>query len=251
MTDPREARHRSDARHELRERALELRRDGWSVNELAIELRVAKSTAYEWTKHLPLDDDNLRTRRRERCRRAAEARWGEYRRERDQRQRELHDSAMAALGRLDERDLLLLGAAIYWSEGSKSKPWRRDYKVVLVNSDPLLLAIFLSFLASVGKDRSALRYRVSIHESADPAAAVRWWTETLRLPVDRFQPTSLKRHRPRTTRHNTGEDYHGCLTIFVPGGREIYWLLEGVVKAAGHATMAPSGIRPGVASGIG
>jgi transposase len=230
--------NRPNAKDDLRARAERLRRDGWSVPEIAVELGVAKSTAFQWTRQIALDPDLERSRqRRERSKRMTDARWQAHREDRDRRHAEAHERAKAAVGGLDDRDLLLLGAAIYWSEGSKSKPWRRDYKVVLVNSDPALLATFLWFLASVGIDRSGLKYRLSIHESADPDAALSWWVEVLDLPRERFYPSSLKRHRPQTQRHNTGDDYHGCLTIYVPRSRATYWLLEGVMKEVGRAAM--------------
>jgi transposase-like protein len=48
---------RPNAKDELRVQALRLRADGWSVNDLAVRLGVAKSTAYAWVKHVPLDPD--------------------------------------------------------------------------------------------------------------------------------------------------------------------------------------------------
>jgi hypothetical protein len=53
----------------------------------------------------------------------------------------------------------------------------------------------------------------------------------LRLPLEQFRRTTLKRDQGRTTRYNTGEDYHGCLVVDVPRGREIYWRIEGVMAA--------------------
>lgn len=45
----------------------------------------------------------------------------------------------------------------------------------------------------------------------------------------------MKRHLPRTTRHNTGADYHGCLVIRVPKSRELYWRIEGILSGIGGA----------------
>lgn len=52
-------------------------------------------------------------------------------------------------------------------------------------------------------------------DSADVAAAVAFWSEVVGVPVEEFQRTTLKRHKPRTVRHNIGETYHGCLTVRV------------------------------------
>ncbi|WP_346536623.1 hypothetical protein [Micromonospora sp. DPT] len=75
---------------------------------------------------------------------------------------------------------------------------------------------------------------MSIHESADVAAAEQWWVHTLELPTNRFQRATLKRHRP-TIRYNTQEEYHGCLVIDVPRSRELYWKIEGLVAGLGAA----------------
>ncbi len=130
------------------------------------------------------------------------------------------------MGQLDDRDVLLLGAAVYWCEGTKAKPWRRDDHVQFINSDPGLLALFLRFLETCGMDRSVPTYRVSIHETADADAAAEWWADELALPRDRFRRASLKRHQPATNRRNVGTGYRGCLVINVPRSRELYWRIR-------------------------
>lgn len=226
---------RPNAKDDLRAAAEKLRGDGWSVVDIALELGVAKSTAYQWVKHLPLDPDaeSQRARRRAHSKRMTDARWERHRKERDEHRAAVHAEATDRVGQLDERDLLLLGAAIYWCEGTKSKPWRRDDRITLINSDVRLLSLFLRSLEACGVDHTVPSYRVSIHESADVEAAVAWWKEALHLPPERFQRPTLKRHLPKTTRYNVGDDYHGCLIIDVPGSRELYWRVEGVVAGLG------------------
>ncbi|MCI4064168.1 helix-turn-helix domain-containing protein [Micromonospora sp. R77] len=226
---PPEWTRRPNAKDDLRAEALALRAEGLSVNAIAEQLGVAKSTAYQWVRHLPLDPDDAAERRRARSKVMTDARWAAH--------REAQNAAMAAerargaevVGSLGERDTLLLGAAIYWCEGGKSKPWRQQDRLQFINSDPGLLALFLRFLGACGVGPDAPSYRVSIHESADAEAAVRWWAATLRLPPERFGRTALKRHNPTTVRRNTGADYHGCLVITVPRSRALYWRIEGMI----------------------
>lgn len=228
---PPEWTRRPNAKDDLRSRAFELRREGWSVNDIAAELGVANSTAFQWVRHLPLDRDSERARKkREHSKLMTDAQWAAFRDRRDARREAAHAAAAAAVGPLTERDLLILGAAIYWCEGAKAKPWRPVEQVKFINSDPMLVELFLRFLESQGYDRASLTYRVSIHESADHERAVNWWVGRLALPRERFMRTTLKRHVPRTNRRNTGEDYHGCLGVDVPKGRELYWRIEGVMR---------------------
>lgn len=206
----------------------------------ALELGVARSTAWLWVKHLPLDRNSERARlKRAKGKQLTDGRWAAHRVAREQRKAALVAAGAAEVGDLTDREILLLGAAIYWCEGAKTKPWRPDdARVLLTSSDLDLIALFLRFLAGVGICREDLKYRVAIHDSADPMAAMQWWADGLRLPLERFYPPSLKRHRPATTRRNIGVDYHGCLVITVPRGRELYWRIEGMM--AGIASAAGS-----------
>jgi transposase-like protein len=227
---PPERTRRPGAKDDLRAAAVELRAGGRSVNDIARQLGVAKSTAYRWVGHLPLDpDETVAERRRAHSSLMTEARWAAHREARDAAQAAERARAASVVGSLDDRDLLLLGAAIYWCEGTKSKPWRRDDRLQFVNSDPGLLALFLRFLEVCGIGRDVPSYRVSIHETADSGAAVNRWAQELDLPVERFQRTSLKKHRAATVRRNVGDGYRGCLVITVPRSRELYWRIEGMI----------------------
>ena len=223
---------RPNAKDHLRAQALELRVQGWSVTDLATKLGVAKSTAYAWVKHVPLDPDSERARRKqEHAALMTAGRWDAKRAERDSRQAAVHAAASAEVGELSERDLLLLGAAIYWCEGAKSKPWRRLDRLTFINTDAGLLRLFLRFLESCGRPAASMDYRVHIHETADAEAAGDWWATELGIPRELFQRPTIKHHAPATKRMNTGSDYHGCLAISVPRSRELYWRVEGVMAA--------------------
>ncbi|MEV4522275.1 resolvase [Micromonospora tulbaghiae] len=216
---------------ELHARALALRRAGCPVGEIAEALDVSKSTAYLWTRHLPLDPELVRRRRRIAQQARADAQWSAHRTARDAARAEVVADSAGWVGRLDRRELLLIGAAIYWCEGGKAKPWRpNDCRIKFVNSDPLLVMLFLRFLDAVEVPVEDRRFRVSIHETADDVAAVRWWAARVGVPAESFQPTTIKRHRPLTRRKNVGVDYRGCLTVHVVGGVRLYWRIEGIMK---------------------
>jgi transposase len=229
---PPEWTRRPTAKDDLRQRAVELRGQGWSVNDLAVKLGVAKSTAYAWVKHMPLDPNTERARQKqEHSALMNAARWEEKRQRRDRRRAEVHAAGATDVGDLTDRDVLLVGAAVYWCEGAKSKPWRRLDRLEFINSDPGLLRLFLRFLEVCGRTPDTLDYRVHIHETVDADAAGDWWSSELNVPRDLFQRPTLKKHKPHTRRVNAGVDYHGCLVISVPKSRELYWRVEGLMAA--------------------
>lgn len=77
-----------------------------------------------------------------------------------------------------------------------------------------------------------ITYRVAIHESADIAAAERFWAEVTGADVSRFRKPTVKRHNPKTVRKNVGDGYHGCLVISVLRGAELYQKIEGWARGA-------------------
>ncbi|MEU4562047.1 resolvase [Actinoplanes sp. NPDC023936] len=230
--EPPEWTRRPNAKDHLRDEAIRLRTDGWSLNDIATRLGVAKSTAFAWVGHIPLDPDSARAReKRELAKKRTAGRWDEFRADRDRRQAEVWEQAAGDVDALSDRDVLLLGAVAYWCEGSKSKPWARDDRLTFINSDPGLCGLFLRFLQLGGYGADDLKYRLSIHETADADKATEWWSTRLGLPRDRFRRPTIKKHVPRTRRANTGDDYHGCLIIEAPRSRLLYWRMEGVMQA--------------------
>jgi hypothetical protein len=158
--------------------------------------------------------------------------WAELRSIRGARRHAARERASAEIGSLSDREILIAGAVAYWCEGSKNKPYRRIDRVSFVNSDPALITFFLRFLEVARVAPEQLIFRVYVHESADPAAAERFWREVTRAQAGQFRRPTLKHHNPRTVRKNVGVDYHGCLRIDVRRSTNLYRKIEGWAAAA-------------------
>lgn len=154
------------------------------------------------------------------------------------------EGVAATVRDVDDDTVRLIGAAIYWCEGKKAKPWRPLGRVVFVNSDPGLVAIFLRFLQVMGVGLDRVTFRVYIHETADAAASETWWARQLGVTGDRFKRTVLKRHHPGTPRRNTGAEYHGCLAVEVFRSNELYWQIAGIMEGLAAATDPAAADRP-------
>jgi len=151
------------------------------------------------------------------------------------------DRHAARVGGIDERTLSLLAAVAYWCEGAKSKPWRRNDRLVFVNSDPDLIRLLVAWLTRRGVGLDRCRLSLSIHESGDVAAATQFWASVLGVQPGSFAKPSLKRHNPKTPRKNTGASYVGCLVIGVRQSRDLYPEIEGLWR----------GLVRGILSGVG
>jgi hypothetical protein len=144
------------------------------------------------------------------------------------RKREFQTAAAAScIGPLTDSELFLLGVALYWAEGSKSKSYDRRERVTFINSDPQVIDVFVAWLRLLGVAADRCRFRLQIHETADVAAAEAFWAERLGVPRAAFSRATLKKHVPKTNRLNVGADYHGCLVISVLKSTELYRNIEG------------------------
>ncbi|WP_436526230.1 resolvase [Actinoplanes sp. HUAS TT8] len=240
--DPPDWTRRPRAKDDMRELARELRGEGRTVPEIAEALEVSKSSAYLWTRDMPLDatPEEAAARRSRHSKNVAEARWKPLNEQRDRSRAVINSTGADWVGELTDRELLLVGAMAYWCEGQKAKPWEPNRcRVKFINSDPDLVLLFVRFMEVLGGDRRELRYRIHIHQSADVGAAERWWADVVGVPVERFMRATLKTHNPVTVRHNTGDDYRGCLIIDVPKSREVYWRIEGLIAGIGRADGVP------------
>jgi len=217
---------RGPAKDELRRECRQLRAAGLTYSEIARKTGASKASLSLWLR------DQARPAGRaydaeEHFRRiqplGAAARSARAR----AMQRNANVEGAVAVGELSNRDLFIAGLALYWAEGSKDKPWRRNGRVVLINGDPGVLQVFLAWLDLLGVAESDRAYRLNIHESADVDAQQQWWIERLMLPLSSFQRPTLKRHNPVTVRRNVGDGYHGCLVVTVSRSRQLYDAIEG------------------------
>ncbi len=215
---------RPNAKDDLRERARELRLQGRTYDQIQVELGCSKSSISLWVRDLPKPE---RREPSEQARLAGRKRWEHELAVRDEARQRTKAAARQAIGDLSDRELFLVGVALYWAEGAKDKPYDRRENVLFVNSDPGVIQTYVAWLNLLGIAPERRQYRLMIHESADVAAAEQYWADLLRVDVATFQQTTLKKHNPKTVRKNTGEGYHGCLVVRVRKGADLYCHIEG------------------------
>jgi transposase len=224
---PPEWTRRPRAKDDLHARARELRGQGLDYEDIAAALGVSKSSVSLWVRDMPRPE---RLSYEECCKRSAEGSrvyWEAERPAREARREAVRVAAAGQIGVLSKREVIIAGAVAYWCEGAKNKPYRRQDRVVFINSDPGLVKFFLRFLDEAGVAPAQLRFRVQIHETADIAGAERFWRGVTGAEPARFHRATLKRHNPRTVRKNVGADYHGCLIVSVRQGADLYRRIEG------------------------
>ncbi|MEU6366134.1 hypothetical protein ABZ876_10315 [Streptomyces sp. NPDC046931] len=215
---------RPNAKDDLRARARELRLQGWTYDRIEAELGCSRSSVSLWVRDLPRPEPRYTPEEQQALMREGLARRRAA--EHDDR-RKTKFAAFREIAALTDRELFLAGVALYWAEGSKSKPYDRRERAIFVNSDPGVVQTYLAWLDLLEVDRERLGFRVLIHESADVQAAQRYWADIAGVDVSAFAKPTLKKHNPKTVRKNTGDDYHGCLVIAVAKSAHLYNRIEG------------------------
>jgi hypothetical protein len=215
---------RPNAKDDLRAKARELRLQGWTYDQIEVELGCSRSSVSLWVRDLPRPKPRYTPEEQRALMQDGLAK----RRAADNEEREKTKvGARREIGKVTDRELFMTGVALYWAEGSKSKPYDRRERAIFVNSDPGVIRVYLAWLDLLEVDRDRLGFRLLIHESADVEAAHRFWAGIADVDPSVFAKPTLKKHNPKTVRKNTGDDYHGCLVIGVARSAHLYNRIEG------------------------
>lgn len=228
---PPEWTRRPNAKDGLHARARDLRLKGLDYEEIAAALGVSRSSVSLWARDLPRPPHLSYGEARKRAAEGARRYWAAERPRREADREAVRAAAAAEIDHVSAREMIIAGAIAYWCEGARRKPHNPAERVIFTNSDPALIAFFLRFLGTAGVDAGRLRFRVHIHETADVAAAESFWLEVTGASRDQFYRTSLKRHRPRTSRKEAGSGYQGCLRVEIMQSADLYRRIEGWVRA--------------------
>ena len=80
---------------------------------------------------------------------------------------------------------MLIGAALYWAEGSKSL--NGFSSVDFCNSDSRMIRLFLEFLRKIcGVDEERLRVHLYCYADQDIAEIKKYWANLTKIPLSQF-----------------------------------------------------------------
>ena len=117
-----------------KEKAIKLRRDGYSYKDILLEIPVAKSTISSWLKDLPITPEEkkfLKERIDSNISRGRIKSAAANRRNRLEKEKKLFEQAKIEFRELKNNAMFLVGIGLYWAEGSK-----RTSTFQFMNSDP-------------------------------------------------------------------------------------------------------------------
>jgi hypothetical protein len=217
-------RRKDQQRQEARRLRLE---NGLSVGQIAAALNVSKSSASLWVRDIELRPVHKARYARLTQQAGSRGTAGNRAKARTKRLRYQHDGRRQARLR---NPLHIMGCMLYWSEGSKERN-----SVMLANSDPDMLRLFLEFLRqcySVRDDQITLTCNCFSNNGLALEEIQKWWLERIGLPRSCLRKAIVNRGSPAGTGRRRTLPY-GTARLAVHSTRIIQSIYGAIQEYAG------------------
>ena len=207
-----------------------LRKQGNTFREISKITHTPLSTVYLWTKHINLTKQQQDQIDRKHHQAFAEGRKKALQKQRQKRQKEMIQNLRkgeSLIGKVNHRELLLIGAALYWCEGFK-----RDTRLGFANSDPKMIQLFLKWLVEIGQvNPKDIRLRVGANISYKNSieAIQQKWAQVTGIPINQFQKPFFQKVQWKGKYANRGE-YLGVLRIRANNQRKLFLMIKGMLN---------------------
>lgn len=214
-----------------KQKAIELRKSGLSIREIASRVVASPSAISLWCRDIilsPTQRSRIEISRITKAVAAFQKHNEQMRAERIRKTTELQRVGAEMVGKVSKRDLLIAGLSLYWAEGYK----KGSDEFGFTNSDPLAIALIIKWLDeifSIGKNR--LIFRISINEQhLHRIKKVEiFWSKKFSVPLTQFTKTSLIKTRARKMYENH-EEYFGTLRVKVRNGTDLRRQILGAIE---------------------
>lgn len=203
--------------------AIKLRNQGLSYGEIRTRLNIPKSTLSLWLKTVPLKQEHrarLYTKQIEILSRGPQS-------QKERRARAIEEiirNAKSEIGMpLSQETMRLVGAALYWAEGSKNNILQ------ITNSDPSLILFFVEWLNVIFNiPPHTLKARLNIYAQQHELNIKKFWSELTRIPLKNFGKTYVK---PLSSGYKKNNLYYGTMRIEVPKSVDMKHRIFGWIQA--------------------
>lgn len=193
----------------IKEKAIKLRKEGYSYTYIMKHVSVSKSTLSDWLYNIPFAPNKHTQETIGNARIAS----GLYRNKlKRQSVDEAKEEAYKNITELSERDISMLGLGLYIGEGSKTDGITR-----IINSDPKIIKMVLRwFHIQFGIKNENLRVRLHIYPDVDAGEAIQFWSKTLSIDKKCFSKPTVDSRTNKKASH-AGKLPYGTAHVTVKG----------------------------------
>lgn len=194
----------------LKVRVRQNRELGYSLNELAKEFGISKSTASLWVRDIELNSIAKAVIEKKIKKGQAELRKNHHK-ARIRRTKEIniiknktHEDLNKTHCSLELKKLMC--SLLFWAEGCKD-----GNSVRFANSDPLMVKLFIKLLKEgFNINGNKLKVLVHIHSYHNDQQIKQFWADVTDIPLSNFYKSYIKLHTGKRKHYN----YKGCVVIY-------------------------------------
>lgn len=174
----------------LKNKAISLRREGRSYNDIRKTLGImSKGTLSGWFKNLELSEVSRNLLQQNNKLAYTRGLLGANKKRKaliDDENRIAQEFGYSSIYALSKNELLIIGAALYWAEGTKSEKGA-SRSLAFSNSDPKMIRVYMKFIREVLKvQEEKIRAGIHIYNTNSENLARKFWSDITDLPQDRF-----------------------------------------------------------------
>lgn len=209
----------------VKEEAIRLRKQGYSYNLIADKHNVSKSTLSLWLA------DIAYTPNEEVITRIGKARAASGVAKHKQKINSLAQARVLAetdVGKFSNRDLFMIGLALYIGEGEKNN------NVGVINADPRIIVTTVKWLQKFyNVPKSNFTLAIHLYPDNNSQASLQYWSKLTKIPTSQFGKTQVDR-RPNKQSGKRGKLPHGTahLRVKAMGNKDFGVLLSRRIKSA-------------------
>ena len=192
-----------------KQKAITMRKKGMSYSQIKDKIKVSKSTLSGWLSGMPLSEKRIRELRDFSPQRIERYR-NTMRSKKEARLNEVYKKVSKDVGSLSERDLFLAGLFLYWGEGTK----RSNYSVVLTNTNPAMLKLFIKWLELFNVKRKDLKIKLHLYSDMNIKKGLDFWSKELKIPLSQFRKTYVKKTSLKSITYKNGFGKGTCCAMF-------------------------------------
>lgn len=210
----------------IREKAIKLRKEGFSYLYISKELSIAKSTLSLWLRDIVFIPNKLMIKEKLESNR----KFNEIKRvDKVRSMSEAFDFAKNNIGRLSKRDLFVIGIGIYIGEGSKVGNFIR-----VANSDPRIIRfIMFWFKRCFGLSSKNFKIRIHMYPDNNEKEVIDFWIKTLKVKRDAFYPPSFDCRQNKKSKNRSTLPYGTAhLSVVSNGDKSLGVLLHRKILAS-------------------
>ena len=186
--------------------AVKLRKNGYSYGYISQQTNKSKSTISQWLKNIKLNQkeiNNIKEKAKQNKKISSQI----LHKNAIERSKNSYDWASLVVNqhKFDTFDYQLICSLLYWGEGSKT-----GNRVEFTNSDPKMIKMFIKSLTlGFNVDINKIKANLHLHEHHSESKQIKYWSETIKIPIDNFNKTFWKQNSKIIIR----KGYPGCIRL--------------------------------------